>query len=170
MKLYLGTAQTHSKHSGLILQPCTPACSPQPRQITGINSTAGRPAFSLSDIFTYIHQLHYVTDAAQSCPLASLHVTMAGAARDSARHSWQPRVSPALRTALPRFSHCTPAHKHGCIFNIPEAIFATSPFMAFLEYSLYSVVCTKCCTWKVNSPFVDSACYSCPERNAWPPC
>lgn len=53
MKLHLGTAQTHSKRSGLILQPCTPVCSPQPRQITGINSTAGRPAFSLSDIFTY---------------------------------------------------------------------------------------------------------------------
>lgn len=100
----------------------------------------------------YILQLHYVTDAAQSCPLALLHVTMAGAARDSARHSWQLRVSPALSTALPRFSHCTPAHKHGCIFNIPEAIFASSPFMAFLEYSLYSVVCTKRCTWKVDSP------------------
>lgn len=80
---------------------------------------------------------------------------------------------PVIHTVSPPVSHCSQAHaaahKHNCIFNIPETITASSPFMAFPEYSLYSPVCTKCCIYDVNSLRTDSMSYSCSERNASPP-
>lgn len=78
-------------------------------------------------------------------------------------------VSPQVRLQC----HCSQAHtaarKQNRIFNIPETVTASSPFMAFLEYSSYSMVCTKHCVWDVNSPSADSMGYSCTERNTWLP-
>lgn len=162
-----------SSFRGFVLQPCTEQ-QPYTIQTTVVSgSIVSSPTFPDLGTFTNIkcirllllHQAvpwsHYVLEWQE---LVGLSTGTSNACR-----------SPVTHTVMLRYRQCAPthtaAHKHSCIVNTAEAITVSSTFTAFLEYSLHSVVCaTKGCTWNINSLLADLTRYSCPVRNARPPC